>query len=70
MQTIHLRIEKGHYLPSKGETIDMQGRAGVYLVRIKHVLKAESHPTDEGVVLMKVQGTKRLMQPKKDEAHA
>ena len=66
MQTIHLRIEKGHYLPSKGETIDMQGRAGVYLVRIKHVLTAETHPTDKGVVLMKVQGTKRLVKPKEE----
>lgn len=60
MQTINLRIEKGYYIPSKGETIDMQGRSGIYLVRIKHVMTAER--IDDGVVLMKVQGTKRLVQ--------
>jgi len=38
----------------------MQGLAGVYEVKIKNILKREVHPTD-GAILMKVQGTKKLL---------
>ena len=61
MNTFHLRIEPGAYIPRSGEAIHMQGLAGVYLVKIKHILKREVHPGD-GAILMKVQGTKRLVQ--------
>jgi hypothetical protein len=61
MTTFHLRIEPGHYVPRASESILMQGFGGVYRVKIKHILKREVHP-DDGAILMKVQGTKRLVQ--------
>jgi hypothetical protein len=61
MTTFHLRIEPGHYVPREGETIHMQGLAGIYLVKIEHILTREVHP-DDGAILMKVQGTKQVVQ--------
>lgn len=66
MQTIHLRIEPGDYVPRAGEAIHMEGWAGTYLVKIKHILAREVHP-DDGAILMKVQGTKRLVEPKHEQ---
>ncbi len=60
MKTIHLRFESTERLPLKGEKVRMQGLAGVYEVKIKNILKREVHPTD-GAILMKVQGTKKLL---------
>ena len=68
MQTIHLRIEPGGYIPRKGETVHFEGFAGTYLVRVKNILSWEKHPTD-GAILLKVQGTKRLVEPKKGSNH-
>ncbi len=60
MNTFHLRIEPGAYIPRAGGSIHMQGLAGIYLVKIKHILKREVNLID-GAILMKVQGTKRLI---------
>ncbi len=64
MQTIHLRIEPGHYVPRAGESVQFEGFAGIYLVKIKNILERSVHP-DDGAILMKVQGTKRLVEEKK-----
>ena len=64
MKTLYLRFEPGKYVPREGETISMQGLAGTYRVKIKHILFREVHPKD-GAILMKVQGTKRLVESAK-----
>lgn len=56
--TLYLRFESSQPLPRAGDCILMQGWAGLYQIRIRHVLVCREE--GDGATVLKVQATRHL----------